>query len=133
MPRISSKKLAALRARGRTSFRGRRGKKVRQAGLISGRMIGRSLKDGLALSAARRLPNFAGKYQGAVDKLIAGLVMKLFKQGGSAMIEVGGAEAIANGIDDFIVPLVGRTIGGGLTQAGGVITQVTNPNVGNQK
>lgn len=65
----------------------------------------RIAKYGVALSAARNVtPDLFGKYQGAVDKVIAGGALKLFKQGGSSLIEVGMAEGVSNLVDDFVIP-----------------------------
>ena len=58
------------------------------------RFIGRSLYGGAVLSGVRYLtPDFAGVYQGTVDKIAAGILMKLTHKGpGMAFIEVGVAE-----------------------------------------
>lgn len=86
-------------------------KATRKGGMNAGRLLMRSGKDALALTGARRLPNFAGNYQGSVDKIIAGGALKVFRQGGSALIEVGIAEGIANAIDTFVVPALGGMLG----------------------
>ena len=80
----------------------------------AGRLVMRSVKDSVALTGARRLPDFAGTYQGSVDKIVAGGALKIFRQGGSALIEVGIAEGIANVIDTFVIPAIGGMIGGGM-------------------
>lgn len=87
-----------------------------------GKMLMRSGKDAVALTAVRRLPDFAGKYQGSVDKVIAGVGLKLFKQGGSALIEVGIAEAMANGLDDYVVPALGGFVGGAVKSTGTAVS-----------
>jgi len=73
------------------------------------------LGDALALSASRRLPNFMGmvglpRYQGAADKVVAGIVKSVFKQGGKSLTSVGIAEAASNAIED-IVPLASGLLG----------------------
>ena len=90
---------------------------TRKSGMNAGRLVMRSVKDSVALAGARRLPDFAGTYQGSVDKIVAGGALKIFRQGGSALIEVGIAEGIANVIDTFVIPAIGGMIGGGPSKA----------------
>lgn len=78
----------------------------------TGRLLGRAAKDALFLSVARRLPNFAGNYQGAVDMIVAGGMAKVTKQGGSALIEVGAAQGIATAVDQFLLPVLSGALGG---------------------
>lgn len=76
--------------------------------------------DALALSASRRLPNFMGmvglpRYQAAADKVVAGSIKSIFKQGGKSLSSVGIAEAASNVLED-IVPLASRLLSGGVAQ-----------------
>ena len=86
--------------------------------------LGRGAYGGLILSGVRFIsPDIAGKYQGALDKVLAGAIMKGTKRGpGMAFIEVGVAEAVSNLLDDFVFPLVGRFtgLGVGVSRATGV-------------
>lgn len=83
----------------------------------------RSGKDALALTAARRLPDFAGVYQGGIDKIVAGGGLKLVGQGGSAMIEVGIAELMAQAAETYVVPTLTKMVGGQIVSAGQTITK----------
>jgi len=85
-----------------------------------------TLGSAVALSAARRLPNFMSfvglpRYQGAADKVVAGSIKSIFKQGGKSLSSVGIAEAASNILED-IVPLASRLLSGGVAQTavGGV-------------
>lgn len=82
------------------------------------KFLGRSAKGGVLLSIVRNLtPNFAGKYQGALDLVATGAVMKVTHQGGAAFIEVGAAQAISNLVDDFVWPNVAGFMGTGSPMA----------------
>ncbi len=81
-------------------------KQVKSGGLAVGRLFKRSAKDAVALSLARKLiPNIAGANQGSLDKVSAGIGLRLMGQGGTSMIEVAGAEFGANILDSKIMPL----------------------------
>lgn len=103
-------------------YRYMKSKATKKGGMNAGRLLMRSAKDGIALAGARRLPDFAGNYQGSVDKIVAGGALKVFRQGGSALIEVGIAEALANAIDSFVIPAIGGMIKGAPAAA----TKTTN-------
>ena len=84
--------------------------KVKAGLLPSSKYLLAGVKDGLVLSGVRELPDFAGmvgfpKYQGPLDKMIAGGLLSLFKSGGKTMFRVGVSEGVADLIDDFVKPL----------------------------
>lgn len=65
------------------------------------------------LSGARRLPDFAGPYQGAVDKILVGGGTKLAGiSGQSDLLTAGMKEALADVIDLELIPRLGRWLGG---------------------
>ena len=102
MPR---KRNYVKRVRSRVKRPSRR--QVKSGGLAVGRLLKRSAKGSLALTTARKIiPNIAGSNQGSLDKIGAGLMLKLLGQGGNSMIEVGGAEFGANMLDRKIMPIV---------------------------
>ena len=78
--------------------------------------LGRGAYGGLILSGVRFItPDIAGKYQGAMDKAIAGAIMKGTKRGpGIAFLEVAVSETVSNLLDDFAFPLLGRFTGLGV-------------------
>jgi len=87
------------------------------------------LKESLALFGARKTPNIAAmvgapKYQGAVDKAIAGVSLGLLKSGGKTLTQMAIVEAGANLLEDA-TPIIDNLLGsvsggripGGPTQA----------------
>ena len=84
------------------------------------RFVGRSLYAGAVLSGVRYLtPDFAGAYQGPVDKIAAGVLMKLTKKGpGMEFIHVATAEAFSTALDTFILPTLQRLAAGSPLQLG---------------
>ena len=77
---------------------------------------------GALLAGVRRLPNFAGKYQGAVDKIIVGGGTRLVGlKGQSDMLTAGIKEGFADVLDLEILPRLsgglGGLLGGGGSQA----------------
>ena len=78
--------------------------------------LGRGAYGGLILSGVRFIsPDIAGKYQSALDKALAGGIMHLTKRGpGIAFLTVATSEVIANLLDDFAFPLLGRVTGLGI-------------------
>lgn len=72
------------------------------------RFVGRSLYAGAVLSGVRYLtPDFAGVYQSPVDKIAAGILMKVTKKGpGMEFIHVAVAEAFSTALDTTILPLL---------------------------
>ena len=95
--------------------------KTKKAAVFGGQFAGSALVGGLILTGVRRIPPFAGPYQSAVDKLVAGGIMKLAKRGpAGAFIKVGIAEGFATVMDTIILPtLLSRTGLGSLLTAGG--------------
>jgi len=98
------------------------------------RFLGSGAYGGLVLSGVRFIsPDIAGKYQGALDKAIAGAIMKGTKRGpGGAFLTVAVAETVSNILDDFAFPLLSRVtgLGAGVSTATGVpqltVSRVTN-------
>jgi len=83
------------------------------------------LGDAIALSAARRLPNFMsmvglGRYQSAADMVVAGLGKSILTSGGKSLQRVGVASAASNVVED-IVPLVSSLFGRTLSLPGGPV------------
>lgn len=108
------------------------GKKKQQV-MLGGRFVGSAVVGGLILTGVRRIPPFAGPFQSAADKIIAGGVMRLAKRGpANAFIKVGVAEGFATAMDVIVLPmLLGRTGLGSLLKLGaasGANTQrIANP------
>ena len=104
-----------------------------QAGLGNiGRSGARGAKHALFLYAAQKVsPDFLGKYQGAADKILASVMERAagrFKSGGSALFEVGIAEAGANLLTDFVEPFIARNFAPKLQKTnGGVSLSLANP------
>ena len=80
------------------------------------RFLGRGVYGGLLLSGVRFItPDIAGTYQGALDKLITGGIMKLTKRGpGEAFLTVAISEGFSNLMDRTILPLLGNLTGLGI-------------------
>ena len=101
---------------------------VKRGGMNLGRVLKRASKQALMLSLARKLvPNIGGIYQSSLDKISAASALKILGQGGSALLEVGIAEAGANLFDTRVVPLVqpaiAQTTGQVQSTASGMATQ----------
>ena len=111
--------------------------KRRQQAKTGFRFLGSGAYGGLILSGVRFIsPDIAGKYQGALDKAIAGAIMKGTKRGpGSAFLTVATAEAVSNLLDDFAFPLLSRVTGltAGVSTATGVPQLTINSRVANQQ
>jgi len=65
------------------------------------------------LSGARRIPDFAGPYQGAVDKILVGGGTKLVGlKGQSDLLTAGIKEFMADVLDLEVVPRLSQGLGG---------------------
>ena len=100
--------------------------KKREKAKMGLRWLSRGAYGGLILSGVRFVtPDIAGKYQGALDKGIAGGLMKVTKRGpGNSFLEVAVSETIANVLDDYLFPTLSRITGKGLGVTGGSVNLV---------
>jgi len=86
---------------------------VKQGLKLGGKKLANFAIGGALLAGARRLPDFAGPYQGAVDKIIVGGGASLAGIGGHRdLLTAGLKEAIADVIDIELLPRVGGLFGG---------------------
>lgn len=92
---------------------GRKKKQVKQALKLGGKGLVNFGVGAALLSGARRIPDFAGPYQGAVDKIIVGGGTKLVGlKGQSDLLTAGIKEFVADLIDLEVVPRLSQGLGG---------------------
>ena len=93
---------------------------VKQGLKLGGKKLANFAIGGALLAGARKLPDFAGPYQGAVDKILVGGGTKLIGiNGHSDLLTAGLKEAIADVIDLELMPRLSGGLGSifGGTQA----------------
>ena len=104
---------------------------MKQGLKLGGKKLANFAIGGALLAGARKLPDFAGPYQGAVDKILVGGGTKLIGiNGQSDLLTAGLKEAIADVIDLELMPRLsgglGSLLGGGAKTNGGRGGRLTN-------
>ncbi len=94
-------------------------KKVVKSGKGTERLLKRAIKGAVVKTfVVKNLPAIAPQgYQGIVDDLTTGGIMKVFKQGGSANIEVGLQNGGAKILNGNILPALSGLFGRGQAQS----------------
>jgi len=92
---------------------GKKKQKVKSALKLGGKGLVNFGIGGALLSGARRIPDFAGPYQGAVDKILVGGGTKLVGlKGQSDLLTAGVKELLADVLDLEVIPRLSQGLGG---------------------